>query len=522
MSVCRLAIGGWADAYTDPVFRLMHGLRGYRRAIVGPWGHDWPDSGCPGPQISYLQQCVAFVRDALAIDDTLHGSSLDDGRERLGDEERAQLRQRHDGMLVYEQHGETLMPTEQDQEQARTACYQPGRWVHVKDDTPALSGTWQPPDHRTQALFALRRDNHELERLDSAEHALACGTPHWHAIGLDVRHSCRSFEHSSSLLLGLEACGDWLGWGGPRGCELPLDQRLDDSRSLTLTSARLTHPLRLLGFPQVFVTFSVDQPIAQINVRLCQVNYDDSTGLETASVLLSKAVLNLNHSADHEHVVTLRPDAWYCRPIVMQALSVEVPAGASVRLSFSTSYWPMCWPSPKAFTMRLCPSLSYLQLPLLDESATLSQPDLSPNLAARMPSTPFDQPIVCHGLDVVTERPSSESRSVLVRDDGMHMLHVLEDAGATRYPDGLVVDETTTKSFFISDNADPLTARIQVRSQCSMRSPNFDDMAVELEIECDMWSDESHFHLSENLRALDHGVECFQKRWDSSIPRQGV
>lgn len=35
-------IGGYSDLYTDPVFRLMNQLKSPKRAIVGPWGHQWP------------------------------------------------------------------------------------------------------------------------------------------------------------------------------------------------------------------------------------------------------------------------------------------------------------------------------------------------------------------------------------------------------------------------------------------------------------------------------------------------
>lgn len=37
-----LLIGGFADLYTDPVFRLMDHLQCPKRAIIGPWGHQWP------------------------------------------------------------------------------------------------------------------------------------------------------------------------------------------------------------------------------------------------------------------------------------------------------------------------------------------------------------------------------------------------------------------------------------------------------------------------------------------------
>jgi uncharacterized protein len=50
------AVGGWTDAYTDAIPRLLAGLRAPRRALVGPWGHAYPHQGVPGPAIGFLQE----------------------------------------------------------------------------------------------------------------------------------------------------------------------------------------------------------------------------------------------------------------------------------------------------------------------------------------------------------------------------------------------------------------------------------------------------------------------------------
>ncbi len=55
-----LAVGGWADAYVDSIFRMLEHLTCPRRAIVGPWGHQWPHEGSPGPAIGFLQEAVRW------------------------------------------------------------------------------------------------------------------------------------------------------------------------------------------------------------------------------------------------------------------------------------------------------------------------------------------------------------------------------------------------------------------------------------------------------------------------------
>jgi len=53
-SVPVLAIGGWADGYTNTPFRLAT-VKDRQiakcRALIGPWSHEWPDTAIPGPNV---------------------------------------------------------------------------------------------------------------------------------------------------------------------------------------------------------------------------------------------------------------------------------------------------------------------------------------------------------------------------------------------------------------------------------------------------------------------------------------
>ncbi len=50
------AVGGWADAYTNSVPRLLSRLRVPRKGLVGPWAHAYPHLATPGPAIGFLQE----------------------------------------------------------------------------------------------------------------------------------------------------------------------------------------------------------------------------------------------------------------------------------------------------------------------------------------------------------------------------------------------------------------------------------------------------------------------------------
>jgi uncharacterized protein len=64
------AIGGWADGYTNAIPRLLAGLPGPRRGLIGPWSHAFPQDGEPGPTIGFLQECLRWWDHWLKGDDT--------------------------------------------------------------------------------------------------------------------------------------------------------------------------------------------------------------------------------------------------------------------------------------------------------------------------------------------------------------------------------------------------------------------------------------------------------------------
>jgi uncharacterized protein len=64
------AVGGFADGYTNAVPRLLEGLSCPRKGLIGPWAHDFPESGTPGPEIGFLQETVRWFDHWLKGADT--------------------------------------------------------------------------------------------------------------------------------------------------------------------------------------------------------------------------------------------------------------------------------------------------------------------------------------------------------------------------------------------------------------------------------------------------------------------
>ena len=64
------AVGGWADGYTNPIFRMMEHLPGPKKALIGPWAHKYPHFAMPGPRIGFLQECLRWWDQHLKDIDT--------------------------------------------------------------------------------------------------------------------------------------------------------------------------------------------------------------------------------------------------------------------------------------------------------------------------------------------------------------------------------------------------------------------------------------------------------------------
>src|SRR5690606_9301974 len=107
---------------------------------------------------------------------------------------------------------------------------------------------------------------------------------------------------------------EWCSYGG-EGADLATDQRPDDGRSLCFDSAPLPARLEILGAPAVDLDLEVDQPVAKLAVRLCDVWPDG------ASTRVTYALANLTHRDSHEHPSPLERGRRYRVRIAMNHIA---------------------------------------------------------------------------------------------------------------------------------------------------------------------------------------------------------
>ena len=219
------AVGGWADAYNNSIPRLLAGLSGPRKGIIGPWSHNFPETGVPGPAIGFLQESLRWW------DQWLKGVNT-------GIMEEPMLR--------------CWMP--EAVKPAPFYAQRPGRWV--------AEPSWPSPNIHDQTYFL---------NSDSAANWLG-----------DTAVSATTLSILGQQNHGLDG-GEWgaLGYAGePAG-----DQRAADGQSLAFTSAPLAKPVEILGFPEVDLALASDQPLALVSVRLCDVSPDDASTLVSWGLL---------------------------------------------------------------------------------------------------------------------------------------------------------------------------------------------------------------------------------------------
>lgn len=211
-----LAIGGWADGYSNAVPRLLAGLTAPRRGIVGPWAHVYPHRGVPGPAIGFLQVALEWWDQWL----------------QPGAPVAAEV------PLYRAWMQESVAPSTFHE-------IRPGRWV-AEDAWPSARIT---PRH-----FALAP-----ARLLEAARALTAAEP---------------ISFRSPQTTGLDA-GSWCGFGMEG--EAPGDQRGDDGRSLVFDSEPLAERFEILGAPLLTLELALDRPLGFVVARLNEILPDGSS-----------------------------------------------------------------------------------------------------------------------------------------------------------------------------------------------------------------------------------------------------
>lgn len=281
-------------------------------------------------------------------------------------------------------------------------------------------------------------------------------------------------------------------WGGP---DWPGDQAEDDARSVTFDGEPLTEVLEIVGAPVLHVDFEADRPAAFVAVRLNDVAPDGSVARITYHVL------NLADRAGHGRREALVPGARYKVDIQLDDIAYRMPEGHRLRVSVSTSYWPLVWPSPQAATVKL-----HL------EGCCLRLPD-----AVEMPEIIMPEGRVPPALEIAPVRAASASRTITldpITDDSV--LTIFDDFGANLIvPHGIVSGECAVETYTIHPG-DPLSATAEIAWTQEFKSGEAD---VRTEARCTQTGDIENFQITSVLDAWQGDEKVFSREWTRKVRR---
>ena len=216
-----LAVGGWADGYSNAVFRMLDGLEAPVKGLVGPWAHKYPHFAQPGPQIGFLQECLRWWDHWLKGVDT---GVADDP-----------------ALRAYLQDPVPPRPH---------YAHRPGLWV--------AEAQW-PPVNAPERRYHLNSTGLEAEM----------GAP-------------QQMRIRSPLSVGAFG-GHWCAFGiNP---DLPGDQRGEMGGSLVFDTAPLEAGFDVLGAPELELELSSDTAVAQVIAVLSDVGLDGAATRVSFGVL---------------------------------------------------------------------------------------------------------------------------------------------------------------------------------------------------------------------------------------------
>jgi len=278
------------------------------------------------------------------------------------------------------------------------------------------------------------------------------------------------------------------------GHELATDQGPDDAGSACFDTAPLGEAMDLLGRAEAVLSFSVDRPVAQVCLRLCDVSPDG------VSARIAYRAFNLCHHAGHDAPERLEPGRRYTARVALNACGYTMRAGHRLRLAVSTGYWPVLWPAPEDATVTLHLDGCALTLPRVRATDTQGPPPPR--------AFPVRDAEVLRAPDSRTERRAET--------DGTLVLETFDDFGMARDGEhGLIDGSTVTQRFAIHPD-DPLSADHRATWEFTFARG---DWAVRIVTENRMTSSADTFHLWRKTTAWEGETVVAEREVCEDVPR---
>jgi putative CocE/NonD family hydrolase len=307
----------------------------------------------------------------------------------------------------------------------------------------------------------------------------------------------QALQVCSPLSVG-QFAGKWASYSAPP--DLPYDQREEDGGSLVFDTDVLTERCEILGAPVVRLAVSADRPVAMVAARLSDVAPDGR------ATRVTYGLLNLTHRDGHDEPRPLEPGQVCEVRFELNGVAQAFPPGHRIRLSLSTSYWPLAWPPPEPATLSVHTGRSTLTLPVrpVAESDEVS-------------GRPFGEPEGTPPL-ATTRLSPAEQRWTVSRDLVAYhsALDIVKNSGTIRYDDiGLEVTRDVHECYrsvadeFCSPEAETEWVVTFERGEWSARSE------TRTRVSCTP----TEFVIDATLDAYEGARRIVSRNWHRTVPR---
>lgn len=290
------------------------------------------------------------------------------------------------------------------------------------------------------------------------------------------------------------AAGEWFTL--KPDAEMAIDQRGDDAGSLVFQTAPLTSAHDFLGQPELTVTVRSQAELANLCARIVDIHPDGT------ATRVTFGVLNLAHRDGNAAPTPLTPGEPTQIRLVLDACGYRFEAGHRIRLSLSTSYWPMVLPAPTDEGLTIDIASLGLAMPLLGAHDTFEM---------KQPTNPDPLP------KYIEQKPGATKRQV-VRDLSANRTDycIYEDTGLFEHPGtGLSTRQVRDEVWSISPD-NPLSMTGKSIWTCDMQRPGWFVRTVSTAtIACTA----TEWLIGGSVIGYEGETKVFEKTFDKAIPR---
>lgn len=290
----------------------------------------------------------------------------------------------------------------------------------------------------------------------------------------------------------------WLGFGN--SADYPIDQRSEDGLSLCWTTEPQSS-VDLLGQPRVQLTVSVDQPVASLVARLCDIAPSGE------STLVSWGLCNLNQHKSQLEPAALPINQPFSVTVALNDCGHQLAQGHRWRIAVSPTYFPHLWPAPAAVTLTV--HKCAVTLPLRAEAAV-------------------DQALVAFG-----EVECSAAIPRIRLHDGKQTRHIVEereagtltftrvaDSGSVQFSDGLIFTNSGEDMYTLAVEGAASASATQAEIVCRRsRTLQRGEWHVRVATTSRMTSDSINFYVHNQVQAFENTLLIFDKTYTKTIVR---